>query len=391
MRSKVLALAVTVGFGAFPTLVSAATTTFSYTGGEQTYTVPAGVSDLYVTATGGNGAGPTSGTSLTAGRGAIATGTTHVSAGQTLYVEVGGAGSGAQGGFNGGGSSPVLYGFLSASGGGGASDVRTIPRATTGSLASRLIVAGGGGGAAYPSAGGGNAGRPGGSFPLGVAGGGAATQTGGGAGGGCTIFSVGCGMPGALGVGGDGGSAGDGADAREGGGGGGGLYGGGGGGGQAAGAAGGGGGGSSLVPAGGDLLFATLSQSPSVVISTHIPKYRSYELSVYLCVNIPSAPAGTKLATVSYLDKGGDDRHLEDVPVPLTIPESANWQFTNTLDGTPYATYTIDAAGTTRAAIALNGDAVPAINGGPVFDMRVEQSPGNVLPHGFVVASSGCG
>jgi len=72
-----------------------------------------------------------------------------VGSGQTLYVNVGGIPTGVSncdsnvacnGGFNGGESS--------SSGGsdGGASDVRTVSRSQSGSLASRLIVAAGGGG-----------------------------------------------------------------------------------------------------------------------------------------------------------------------------------------------------------------------------------------------------
>ena len=58
-----------------------------------------------------------------------------VTAGQTLYIYVGGTGT-PGGGFNGGGYGPFI--------GGDASDIRTI----SGNLTSRLIVAGGGGGAA---------------------------------------------------------------------------------------------------------------------------------------------------------------------------------------------------------------------------------------------------
>ena len=62
--------------------------TFSYTGAEQSYTVPAGVSSLSITALGAPGGGPQSG-GLAAGRGADVSGVVNVSAGQVLYVEVG--------------------------------------------------------------------------------------------------------------------------------------------------------------------------------------------------------------------------------------------------------------------------------------------------------------
>ena len=67
-----------------------------------------------------------------------------VTAGQALYIFVGGQGVGANIGpgvssFNGGGAGPSSWG----AGGGGGSDIRTI----SGDLSTRLIVAGGGAGA----------------------------------------------------------------------------------------------------------------------------------------------------------------------------------------------------------------------------------------------------
>jgi len=372
----------------FPALASAQTTTFSSTAGEQTYTVPAGVLALSVTAIGAAGGGPTT-CCLAAGRGAIVTGTVAVSPGQTLYVEVGGTGAQSVGGFNGGGDSPIRNG-LSVFGGGGASDLRTISRANSGSLASRLIVAAGGGGSGSPAARGGDAGAAGGSSPGSSVGGGAGTQTAGGAGG-CNQLLVGCGADGALGIGGAGGSSGDGAQTREGAGGGGGLYGGGGGAGVLDGSVGGGGGGSSLVPAGGSLSLALFTQPPSVVISTRVPaqKYLAYEIPVYSCVAGPFTPAGTNIANVSYVDKGDGDVHLEDVQ-PIAIPDIANWQIREALDGTPFATYFESAAGT-RPAIELKGSAVPAIqNAPPVVDVLALQSPPFNLPPGFRIASSTC-
>ncbi|MHB1571266.1 MAG: glycine-rich protein, partial [Solirubrobacteraceae bacterium] len=120
--------------------------TFTSTGAEQCYTVPATVTSLSVTAVGAPGVTPSSGGA--GGNGATVTGTLSVSPGQTLYVEVGGLGSTNSGGFNGGGSAVGS----TAGGGGGASDVRTCsstaascPGAIS-SLQSRLLVAGGGGG-----------------------------------------------------------------------------------------------------------------------------------------------------------------------------------------------------------------------------------------------------
>ncbi|MER7770609.1 Ig-like domain repeat protein [Kitasatospora sp. NPDC096140] len=253
------------------------TCTFAFTGAEQTFTVPAGVTQVDVSAIGAaggmEGLGGASG-----GHGAQVSGTlTGLSGGQTLYVEVGGTATGGScypntlcvGGFNGGGSSHF------GGGGGGASDIRTQPRTVPLTTTdSRLIVAAGGGGAGEaaqsPCAGspGGDAGQPGtdGACSGGIGGGaGAATHGGtGGAGGGGTAS----GTPGMLGTGGDGGQ-------NTGGGGGAGFYGGGGGGNinplvTPAGSAGGGGGGSSLVPAGGTGPTAT-SAAAGITISYLAP------------------------------------------------------------------------------------------------------------------------
>ena len=117
--------------------------TFTFLGGpslgdEQCYTVPAGVSELSITAVGAEGG---TGFGL-AGFGAVVGGQVAVTPGETLYVEVGSNGS-TNGGadFGGGGA-----GGSDGASGGGASDVRTVSQGQSGSLASRLIVAGGGGG-----------------------------------------------------------------------------------------------------------------------------------------------------------------------------------------------------------------------------------------------------
>ena len=126
-------------------------TTFSYTGAQQNFTVPSSVSTITIKvwgAQGGNG-----GTyNNSGGKGGYATGDLTVSAGDALYVYVGGEGGEITntdtqnaGGFNGGG----LGGYdtsgqtQNGGGGGGASDVRYGGTA----LGNRKIVAGGGGGA----------------------------------------------------------------------------------------------------------------------------------------------------------------------------------------------------------------------------------------------------
>jgi hypothetical protein len=244
----------------------AVTQTFNPTGGEQTFTVPAGVSSVHVVAVGGHGgAGGNSGGA--GGAGAFVSGDLTVTPGEVLYVEVaasGGAGQGGTGpgGFNGGGAGGSCSN--AGGGGGGASDIRTSPRSAGLSPDRRLIVAagGGGGGATEGTAGGGGgaAGSDGGAEPNGNAPGGkAGTSTAGGDGG---AGSTATGDSGQLGSGGAGATG-----NTCGGGGGGGLYGGGGGGGANVSGGGGGGGGSSLVPTGGTAAALLTDTSPQVQIS----------------------------------------------------------------------------------------------------------------------------
>lgn len=133
---------------------STVTCTFSSTGGEQTFAVPAAVTALTITAAGAPGAADASGDP--GGYGARVAATVPVNAGAKLYVEVGGSsGVGNGGGFNGGGSTGE------GGGGGGASDLRTCSIATC-SLTTRdtrLVVAGGGGGGGLAYGTGGRAGN----------------------------------------------------------------------------------------------------------------------------------------------------------------------------------------------------------------------------------------
>lgn len=215
---------------------------FNYTGAEQTFTVPDGISHVTVDAIGAKGAdfsshfrpGP-------GGRGAEVVATLPVTAGATLYVFVGGNGNFSNttgaGGFNGGGA-----GEFTNANGGGASDVRV----GADDVNHRVIVAAGGGAgtsdffgtggdAGYASGQAGVAGSPG---CVGATAGGGATQSAGGTGGmgGVSPFTGPC-PDGTAGILGQGGS-----NSENGGGGGGGYYGGG-----AGGDASGGGGGSSNV------------------------------------------------------------------------------------------------------------------------------------------------
>ena len=230
------------------------TCTFTYTGANETWNVPAGVSTLSIDAFGAQGAADSV---ATGGKGAHAAADIAVSAGATLTITVGEAGveDDATGSFGGGGGSD--YGGP----GGGGSFVYEGPTA--------LVIAGGGGGAGEHFSGAGNGGSSGqdgqdgddSGDALGGKGGGAGTGSSGGAGGTnyrCTVAN-GAGESGTAGEGGDGGKF-RGEASVSGGGGGGGYYGGGGGGGsqtcfETSGSAsgGGGGGGSSYVnPAGSD-------------------------------------------------------------------------------------------------------------------------------------------
>ena len=245
-------LAATV-VGAPPASASGTTQSFAFTGSAQSWTVPAGVTSVEVTATGG--AGGESGTAYaTGGLAGEVTAVVPVTPGEVLQVNVGGKGQdgirnanapNALGGWNGGGySTGGTYG--SGGGGGGASDVREGGTA----LANRVVVAGGGGGGdtdpwlIYNGGGSGGAltGQAG-DFTWGGSGG---TQTAGGAPGQVPGNGT-SGTAGSSGQGGTGNGCVSGSASSAGGGGGGGYWGGGGGSGGCLLQAGGGGGGSSYT------------------------------------------------------------------------------------------------------------------------------------------------
>jgi hypothetical protein len=228
-------------------------------GSEQPFEVPAGVTQITVTAVGGAGEGAC-GFAGAPGSGAKVKATLTVTPGEKLYVDFGGGAVGA-GNCNG----PTA--------GGGASDVRTEP----GVLSSRLIVAGGGGGAGpYGGAGGSASGTTGeaGQAGEGGEGGGGGTSSHGGAGGG--VLEGNSGSEGKLGQGGAGGGAYQPKEQGQvyagGGGGGGGYYGGGGGGGTGSleQRSGGGGAGSSYVaPEAIGASFASGKGEPQEVVITY--------------------------------------------------------------------------------------------------------------------------
>lgn len=222
--------------------------------GTATFTVPAGVTQLNVTAfgaRGGNGANFGTGDGAVGAAGARVTTTMAVTPGEVLDIVVGGRGAdavvsvGGSGGFNGGGNGATTLSGVTegGGGGGGASDLR---RGGT-----RLVVAGGGGGGGgFPTGGPGGAGGQSGD-PGNI---GAGPGAGGGTGATPTTFGLGgaaqgggfAGTNGAAALGGNGGTA----QGSSGGGGGGGVFGGGGGGGAQNFTGGGGGGGSSMGQAG---------------------------------------------------------------------------------------------------------------------------------------------
>jgi Glycine rich protein len=123
--------------------------TFEYTGGAQSWVVPAGVTQAVFEVSGAEGGG----TSYYpfAGWGGRATATLPVTPGETIHVYVGGAGArpdgvgicnSMPGGFNGGGLGGRGFATSRGGGGGGASDIRRGGF----TLAHRVLVGGGGGG-----------------------------------------------------------------------------------------------------------------------------------------------------------------------------------------------------------------------------------------------------
>jgi hypothetical protein len=240
----------------FNTLIQ---TDFSYTGSQQTFIVPAGVTSLNVSVYGASGQTSINGGSDGApGKGGLVVTTLSVTQGTTIYIYVGG-----QANWNGGGNKGTcsITGWNGGNGG-DASDIRVGGTA----IANRVVVAGGGGGSgsgAWNPATGGSGGY-GGQISTNGGSGSSCTYPGGGAQSAYNGSSFGTagsggtnGQSGGSGYGGSGGQGWcsnpypDSSLAGSGGGGGGGYYGGGGGGGGGnASGAGGGGGGSSYAGTG---------------------------------------------------------------------------------------------------------------------------------------------
>jgi hypothetical protein len=166
------------------------TTVFSYTGADQTWTVPAGLTSASIKIWGAGGGGSNSGDAA-GGSGGYATGTWSVIAGTVYKIVVGQGGDGG-GTIGGGGGGGGLSGIFSTS-----TTVFTGATPTSGIQSNSLLIAGGGGGAAggngdnnatYGGAGGGTTGGTGradtrGGNPAGAGtlnGGGGGTQSAGG-------------------------------------------------------------------------------------------------------------------------------------------------------------------------------------------------------------------
>ncbi|MBK7131180.1 MAG: CUB domain-containing protein [Crocinitomicaceae bacterium] len=314
--------------------------TFNYTGGVQSYTVPAGVTSLTVVVEGAQGGGP-------GGLGATVTGTITVTPGQTLQIVVGGQGGCPAAGYGGGGSgqNSSIAGYQGC-GGGGASYISAPP----GGMANALIVAGGGGGDGggddYGEGGyGGCASGEAGTSPFGVGGGGATTSAGGAAGPPWTAGG-GWGGAGTFGQGGVGG-----VDINygyaPGGGGGGGYYGGGGGGSDNINmttliGGGGGGGGSSLVPSGGGCNPGSNTGNGSITIYIPTPNTMTSPSTAAICsggtVNIPltSTIPGSTFTWVATAN-GNVTGESTTVQTASTL----NNTLTNTTSSVQTVTYTV--------------------------------------------------
>jgi hypothetical protein len=274
--------------------------TFGYTGAEQTFVTPAFATSLTATLIGGPGGAVSLGgdplncfTEPAPGQGGEITATLPSSGGQTLYVDVGAAGS-AGGGidFGGGGASGGVPVFCNTGSGGGATDIRT----SSNDLSSRVLVAGGGGGAGSSTGStGGSAGLPDGASGQsgfnGDTGGGGGTQTTGG--------PAGTGFTGSPGPGTVGGGGGAGFDTYAGGGGGG-YYGGG-----AGGYGTGGGGGSSYAEPSATGVSSGVDSvgTPEAVITYSVPITTDKSTLVFPA----TASQGTSAArTITFTNVSGD-------------------------------------------------------------------------------------
>ncbi|MGA0927446.1 MAG: glycine-rich protein, partial [Burkholderiaceae bacterium] len=289
---------------------------FAYTGTNQSFTVPEGVTEMQVYIRGGAG-GANQYNYGSPGKGAYVTTVLAVTPGETLTVVVGAKGQQASnnsvfGGGAGGGNTSWY-----SSTGGGASDIRQ----GGDTLSDRVIVAGGGGGSNGFSVGG-DGGTPNGgdgapasvSYPN-AQGGRGGTQTSGGLGGspaGYPCYTA-TGASGTLGLGGQGGFD----SPAAGSGGGGGYYGGGGGGSGCNGGA--GGGGSSWVN-------STVTSSTSYSLATAATFAGCVELAWPVGTEASSCTgtADTQAPTVTVTRAGSDTLGIDDTDtITFTLSETS--------------------------------------------------------------------
>jgi len=181
------------------TVKAPVSTTYSYTGSEQSWTIPTGLTAFVVDIKGASGG--RTGNAGASGAGGRTQGTRVASASQVYKIIVGQGGSNSNGSAYGGGGSGA--GGSNGGGGGGYSGIFL----TSTSHGNSVAIAGGGGGGAYGGCGGGNGGGSSGS-QGGNGGGGGGTQSAGG--GGSTGGSSGSALQGGNGNGGNGGSGGGG-------------------------------------------------------------------------------------------------------------------------------------------------------------------------------------
>ena len=365
-----------------------AQTTFNYTGGMQTYTVPVGVTSIQIEAWGAEGGSATNnGAPNLGGDGGYSIGNLSVSPGQVLHVYVGGQGTpGGLGGFNGGGNANSDPGTRAS--GGGASDVRVLP----GSLFERVIVGGGGGGAEWnggtvsASNGGGLSGTPNTYSPA--QSGQPGTQIAGGANG-MDFCSTGANSAGGFGFGGN-------AAGLHSGGGGGGWYGGGGGG-----CDGHGGGGSSYI--GGVTVgntIAGLRTGNGQVIITELvscvptiltPNVISLSDATGLCSVTPATPTATD-------DCGATVNGVPNVVFPIQTPGTTivTWMYTSGAASTTQTQNVIVSAPLnqtiipTDEEICYNSSTSIQITGSQVgINYSLRNDVGNILVDGPVAGTGG--
>lgn len=325
----------------------ASTQTYT-TPGSYSFTVPAGVTSIAVTAIGG--AGGDCIVVPSGGEGASVAATVPVAPGEQLVVWVAGAGNacddGGGGGFGGGAAGGTGTGGTRDLGGGGGGASVVAPGTSSPDFSRALVVAAGGGGASngIQVINGGNAGSPGTDDDDGVpgSGGGAGAQSAGGAGGVAEDSNATAGTAGSLGAGGAGGDGDPGATSAGGGGGGGGYYGGGGGGGSGASEnGGGGGGGSSFVAVGATNVTGPMptSSAPEVTI-TYTPTSTSLSAPPS-GVEGTAIPAGSVSATLSGASAGASGTITFTVFGPQSSPPTDC-----TSGGTTVGTATVSGAGT---------------------------------------------